>query len=89
MKPDWGNEPLTAAEFLKLPEKLILNEYWRVVREGVVHEEYTISGSWTDTLTSIFPDNTVKVIGYIGEKTGIRLCVACGEVLEGPHTGTK
>lgn len=83
MKPDLKNEPLTVADLLQLPEKLITGEYWEVVREGVVHEEYTIGGSWANTLTSIFPDNTIKVIGYIGQKTGIRLCRACGEVLEG------
>lgn len=83
MKPDLKNEPLTAAEFSQLPGKLIMGEYWEVVREGVVHEEHSIGESWVNTLTSIFPDNTIKVVGYIGQKTGIRLCRACGEVLEG------
>ena len=81
MKPDIKNEPLTASEFEKLPEKLIKGEYWEVVREGIVHEEYAADGSWSDTLSAIFPDNTIKVIGYIGQKTGIRLCRACGELL--------
>ena len=83
MKPDLKNEPLTAAEFLQLPEKLIKDEYWNPVQEGVIHKELSARDGWAETLISIFPDDNIKVVGYLGSKTGIRLCRACGEVLEG------
>lgn len=82
MKPDLQNEPLTPEEFLKLPEKLIKDEYWKPISEGVIHKELSGRDGWAETLTTIFPDDNVKVIGFLGTKTGIRLQRACGEVLE-------
>lgn len=83
MKPDLKNEPLTVEEFLKLPEKLIAGEYWEPISEGVSHKEYSGRDGWGETLITIFSDDCIKIIGFLGKKTGIRLCHDCSEVLEG------
>ena len=81
MKSDMQNEPLTVEEFLKLPEKLIKDEYWKPISEGIIHKELSGRDGWAETIITIFPDDNVKVIGFLGTRTGIRLSRDCGEVL--------
>lgn len=79
---DLKNEPLTPDEFEKLPDKLIKDEYWNVVREGTVHKEYSAENGWNETLKTIYPDDNCHVIGFIGTLTGIRLGAKCADMIE-------
>ncbi len=82
MRPDLKNEPLTPVEFEKLPAKITDGETWRAVKQGIEHKEYSARNGWTETVISIFPDDSLRLCGFLGNKTGIRLSRECGELLE-------
>lgn len=82
MKPDMKNEPLTPDEFEKLPLKITKDEFFEPVRQGIKHAEYSGRDGWRETLIAIFPDDSMKLIGFIGRKTGIRLSAECAELIE-------
>ena len=81
--PDLRNKPLTISEFLSLPESIAEKERYSAVYSGKGHKEIDPScEQWANRTWLIYPDSRAKIIGYIGDKTGIRLSVECGEILE-------
>ena len=83
MKPDFKNTPLTAKEFERLPSVIACGEYWESVYHGESHKIIDVNESWSNPIISDPGSYKIKIIGYIGRKTGIRLAPECGEFLEG------